>query len=109
MGIIRKESYSFIDDIPLSKLEGGISSDTIYADVNFQLDNQGTTTAAANSPKMYNLQIQVNYYPEIRSLKALAPKTIATAFVPIDGSWSASRVKAEISAGLERWLQANGF
>ena len=109
MGIIRKSSTSFIDDIPLSKLEGGIASDTIYSDANFRLDNQGTTTATADSPKMYNLQIQVNYYPEIRSLKPLAPRSIATAFVPIDGSWTAAQVKAELLAGLERWLQANGF
>ena len=109
MDIIRKATYSFIEDIPNSKFEGCIGSDTIYSDANFRLDNQGTTTATENSPKMYNLQIQVNHYPDIRSLKALAPQSVAKALVSIDASWIASQVKDELSADLERWLRAQGF
>ena len=41
MGKTRKAMMAFIDSIPDSKLEGGIKSDTVYADKkNFRLDNQ---------------------------------------------------------------------
>lgn len=44
MGKTRKAIMAFIDEIPNSKLEGGIASHTIYTDKrNFRLDNQGVS------------------------------------------------------------------
>jgi hypothetical protein len=48
MGKTRKAMIAFIDDIPDSKLEGGISSGTIYTDHrNFRLDNQGVSVLSS--------------------------------------------------------------
>jgi hypothetical protein len=41
MGKTRKAMLASIEDIPNSKLEAGIPSDTIHEDQNLRLDNQG--------------------------------------------------------------------
>ena len=52
-----KMYHAWIDEIPDSKLEGGIGSGSIYKDENFRLDMQGFTTAKDGEPQKFNIQM----------------------------------------------------
>ncbi|KAK4035259.1 hypothetical protein C8A01DRAFT_38279 [Parachaetomium inaequale] len=60
----------------------------------------------STNPPKYNLQVQINRQSTISTLKAMKKKsgntgtTVAKALVPVDGPWSAARVRAALLAGL---------
>ncbi|KAF2832903.1 hypothetical protein CC86DRAFT_399570 [Ophiobolus disseminans] len=89
MGKTRKAMIAFIDEIPASKLEGGISSNIIYTDNrNFRLDNQGTTTAKDDA----------------------TPFSVADMEMPVDDPWSAAEIKEALKKScLEHGDKTGGF
>ncbi|EAT85490.1 hypothetical protein HBI56_134710 [Parastagonospora nodorum] len=96
----RKAMLAFIEDIPNSKLEGGIGGSTIYTDNrNFRLDNHGTTTAKDGKPAMLNIQMQINNRPKMTSPADVAP-SVARIAIPVMASCSAEKIKAELEKSL---------
>lgn len=52
---------------------------------------------------MYNIQMQVNNYPKLTSLAAMAPNSIATVEVPVyEPTFTAVQIKALLVADLVR-------
>lgn len=88
--------YNFIEDIPDSKLEGGIGSDYVHKDINLRLDNQGTFTR--DGVEYYNLQVQVNKGCKHRTLKKLAPDTVAICLAPIEEPWTGEQIRKALAA-----------
>jgi hypothetical protein len=90
----RKALLQFIDDIPTSKLEDGFPSSTrtIWNDDNYRLDMQGLTT---DSPRCWNLQVQVNKQALFTSAKRAGKNgaSVAKVLVPIDAPYSAAGIK----------------
>jgi hypothetical protein len=68
----------WIEEIPDSKLEGGIpDGDTAHKDKYMRLDNQRTITMPDGS-MYFNLQVQVNYGCPHTTLVKLAPDSVAS-------------------------------
>ncbi|CDF35198.1 unnamed protein product [Chondrus crispus] len=92
MGKAKKALDDFIDNIPDSKLTGiHQGAGTLHTDTDFRLDLQGMTSG---TPKMYNLQIQINRGTQLSTLKKFSPGTVSTVLAPIDPAMSAADIKA---------------
>lgn len=96
----KKDLFYFIDDIPDSKLEGGMRErGTIWQDdhQNFRLDNQ-ETIHRYGEPAVYNIQVQVNKQCTITSFVKgrVQGKTFAWILAPVDDPWSAQEIRDEL-------------
>jgi hypothetical protein len=66
---------------------------TLVMSRNFRLDRQCVTSV---DPRHENLQVQVNNQSRIKQLRGMIGKSVSKALVPIDGSWSPQRIRAEL-------------
>ncbi|CDM35464.1 hypothetical protein DTO013E5_8051 [Penicillium roqueforti] len=91
-----QELVDFINSIPDSKMLGFTHGEhELFKDVNFRLDMQGLTSGR---PQYYNLHVQINKGTTITSLKRETGKSVAKALVPMDGSWSAQKIRGKLIA-----------
>jgi|TARA_R110002003_G_scaffold702_15_gene21220 hypothetical protein len=99
-GSYMKLIKQWIEEIPDSKLEGGIpDGDTVHKDKYMRLDNQRTITKPDGS-MYFNLQVQVNYGCPHTTLVKLAPDSVAMCLAPVKNPWSAARIKKELLASI---------
>jgi hypothetical protein len=91
----RKALLQFIDDIPTSKLEDGFPSSTrtIWNDDNYRLDMQGLTT---DSPRCWNLQVQVNKQALFTSAKRAGKNGASVAKVLVPSTLRTQPLASEI-------------
>jgi hypothetical protein len=81
---------AWIDEIPDSKLEGGIRDrGTIWTTIDFRLDCQETIH---HEPARYNLQIQYTH----STIKKVAPKSMAFTEAPVNDPWTAEKIREEL-------------
>jgi hypothetical protein len=94
----KKMIKQWIEEIPASKLEGGIpDGDNVYKTTDLRLDNQRTITKADGS-KYFNLQVQVNKGCTQSTLAKLAPDSVAMCLAPVKDPWSAAQIKSALLA-----------
>jgi hypothetical protein len=98
-----KLSHMWIDDIPDSKLEGGIGSGSIYKDANFRLDMQGLTTAKDGEPQKLNIQMQANKHAPVSSIRKLAPGTVAEVRITVMAPYTAADIKSKPHESLNQY------
>jgi hypothetical protein len=92
-----KEVVAWIEDIPDSKLEGGIQGGgkSVYKDIDYRLDNQGTYKDR-NGKYWHNLQVQINRGCRHTTGAKQAPGSVAICQAPVHDPWSAARIKEEL-------------
>jgi hypothetical protein len=82
----KKMMKEWIQDIPDSRLEGGMpDGNTVYSDRFMRLDNQ-RTFKKPDGLYYFNLQVQVNRG---------CPHTIAMCHAPAKNPWTAAKIKQE--------------
>lgn len=98
-----KMYHAWIDEIPDSKLEGGIGSGSIYKDENFRLDMQGFTTAKDGEPQKFNIQMQANKHAPVSSIRKLAPNTVAEVRITVMAPYTAVEIKSKLHESLTQY------
>ncbi|KAM4054418.1 hypothetical protein HRG_012463 [Hirsutella rhossiliensis] len=99
MGKASKALKTFIEGIPDNKLQDITDGEhTIFKDTDFRLDMQGKTSG---DPQSYNLQVQINNETTISTLKKEKGKTVSTALVPIDGTWSPQEIRNKLISSMK--------
>lgn len=100
MGAADKFIQQWIDDIPNSKLEGGLrTSGQVHSDIDARLDAQGLVRKPDGSYSI-NLQLQLNRGIRISTLKKFAPVSFAWCEVPENGGGTAAMIKQNLRASV---------